>query len=260
MPLSVSLSKLCPMMASDKRERLVEAQAEHNLATIAFEKGNISEMDVFTRKYEEIKSIYVAAVAGSNPLNMKAVLDMFNEYQPVVECVASYHIHEQVKGTLACDVAESNKDVVMRPICEDSFGTTAANTINRGPYTQTLTRGTARNYIPSQASINDGGAATWTATREQQTIVILGYAEFMTLSEPVVSRIQETISDRVDDRRPLEVYLMQKGDMKVLKRNSAEWVEDDTTLDINVTAINNGRTGMYPIGVDFAITSLVNNA
>lgn len=257
------------MMPPDKRTRLAEAAAKYNLATTEYSKG-VSEQIVFDRKYDEIKTLYMSSVAGSNPLNMKSVLDMFNEYQPVVQAVASYFIHQQVKGSLACDVAEASKDVIMRNICEDSFGTTTAATgsIKIGPYTQTVSTGTNVDLIPSAASVAAaGGAASneltaageWTCEKEVQTLVILGYGEFYA-DTPVVSRVQEVLSDRVGDRVPLEVYMAQMGDLKIIKRNSALWIEDDSTMDIDVTAIGNGITGMYPIGVDMCITGEVTDA
>lgn len=250
-------------MPPDKRTRLAEAAGEYRLGEIEYSKG-ISEKIVFDRKYDEIKTLYMSSIAGSNPMNMKSVLDMFNEYQPVVEAVASYFIHKQVKGALACDVAEASKDVVMRPIAEDTFGTTTAATgsIKIGPYTQLVAPG-ANALIPSAAAIAAAAGAvsneltalgTWTCEKEVQTLVIMGYAEFYPVDSPLVSRVQEILTDRVGDRVPLEVYLAQMGDLKTIKRNSALWVEDDSTLDINATGIGNGITGFYPIGIDLCIT------
>lgn len=250
------MHQICPQMPDSKRKRLAEAAQKYPLAAQAFESG-ITEQIIFDRKYQEIGQLYLSAVGGSNPMNVRAILDMFSEYKPVAEAVASRFTHEVVEGSFACDVAEANKDVVMRPICEDTFGTTTANSVKIGPYQQTISAEGDVNLIPSAASISDGGAATWTATKEEQTIVIFGYAETYA-DDAVISRIQETITDRVGDRKPLEVYLQQQlGDMKVIKRNSALWVEDTNTLDINATAIKAGKTGMYPIGVDFCINSQV---
>lgn len=257
------------MMPPDKRNRLVEAAGEYSLAATEYSKG-ISEQVVFDRKYDEIKTLYMSSIAGSNAMNMKAVLDMFNEYQGVIQAVTSYFVHKQVKGALACDVAEASKDVVLRPIAEDTFGTTTAahGSIKIGPYTQVVATGTNVNLIPSAAAIAAAGgtasnelnaAGAWTCEKEVQTLVILGYAEFYA-DTPLVSRVQEVLSDRVGDRVPLEVYLAQMGDLKIMKRNSALWVEDDSTLDIDVTAIGNGVTGMYPIGIDLCITGEVSDA
>ena len=252
--VEVVLGRTSPGMPIDKRTRLAEAATKYNLSTIEYS-GGITEKMLFDRKYDEIKTLYMAATAGSNPMNMKAVLDMFNEYQPVVEAVIAYFVHEQVKGTLACDVAESNKDVIVRQTCEDTFsGPAVAPKV--GPYSQIVATGTGIDYIPSAASVAATGTTTWTATREQQTLIIMGYGEFVSAT-PFVSRIQETQSDRVGDRIPLEVYMMQAGDLRMMKRNSALWVEDDSTLDIDVTAIANGITGIYPIGVDICTNAQV---
>ena len=265
----LSLGKLCPMMPADKRERLARAAQKYNMAAIEYAKG-ISEMAVFDRKYEEIKSLYMSSVAGSDPRNMKAVLDMFTEYQPVVEAVAAYFIHESVKGALACDVAEASKDVVMRPICEDTFGKTTSShgSIKIGPYMQTVSEGTDVDLIPSAASISAAGGSesneltasgTWKCEKEKQTLVIFGYGEFYA-DTPLISRVQEVLTDRVGDRVPLEVYLPQMGDLKIIKRNSALWVEDDSELDIDVTVIGNGVTGFYPIGIDLCVKDEVTDA
>ena len=52
----------------------------------------------------------------------------------------------------------------------------------------------------------------------------------------------------------------QMGDLKIIKRNSALWVEDDSELDIDVTVIGNGVTGFYPIGIDLCVKDEVTDA
>ena len=261
----VELSRICPMMPVDKRVRLAEAADKYRLTEQEFSKG-ITEKVVFDRKYDEIKTLYMSAVGGANPMNMKAVLDMFNEYAPLVETVISYFVHKEVNGALACDVAESNKDVVMRNLCEDTWGLTTASSLKIGPYRRAVATGTAVDLIPSTAAVADGHAATWTATSEQQTLLIMGYGEFHagvapgSADPPLISRVQETLSDRVNDRQPLEVYFAQVSDLKIMKRSSALWVEDDSTIDINVEAIANGVTGFYPIGIDLCTTAQVTTA
>lgn len=237
-----SLGKQSPAMPYKKREKLAKADRKWDLATYKVE--DLTEEDIFERKYMEAANYYLSQATESS---CKIILQMFKEAKPVVRAALKEFVHspDKVDGSFVGDLAEASDEVTLRALCEDTFANAS--------YTNTPPSGGGDMHLVPNVS------GTETATEDEQTWLIFGYAEFK-VDTPVISRVQETLDDSEKTRRTLEVYLQQVlSDMQIFPRSSILWVETGGTIDIDAHALSDTTTGFFPIGIEICTANQVSD-
>ena len=199
----------------------------------------VTEEHVFKRSYWNIASFYYGT-AG------KIVLDIFKEYEPVVEAFVLHVLNsetvpgEPLQALLVGEIATGNSQAFLRPITLRTFANAA--------YEHTPTTTGKYNLIPTTSG-------TETATTKQQAWIILGWYEPFARGIIPYDEIQVTISDEESTRRPLYTKGKDIGldgnNMLVFKEATPKIVEPGNTLDVDVyVRTPNVKFGLWPIGVE----------
>lgn len=235
-----SLAELCPNMPEKKRENLAEA------STWPWKgHGDINEGDLFERKFYECCGVYYAY---NTPQGI-ALLNMFERMRPVIEAwVKEFTYNEdKVGGSFKGDLAKGGRETTIRPLGTWSFSNAA--------WSQTLSGAPGMlNLIPDDTQAD---ASTETATEDEQTWLILGYAELIA-GVPIVERVQEYTNDSEGLRNPLYVYLQQAlSDLLIIERGSPLYIEDGDNLDLDVYVRNDTYTGFFPIGLECLVETQI---
>lgn len=235
-----SLAELCPNMPETKRAKLAESSA------LAWKThGDVNEGDVFERKFYECCGFYYAY----NTPEGLAILNLFTRMRPLIEAWVKEFTYntDKVGGSFKGDLATGLRETTIRPLGTWSFSNAA--------WTQQLSGAPGMlNLIPDD---DESDGSTETATEDQKTWLILGYAELIA-GVPIVERVQEYMNDAEGLRNPLYVYLQQAlSDLLIIERGSPLWTETGDALDIDVYVRNDTYTGFFPIGLECLVESQI---
>lgn len=233
-------------MPEGKRAKLANASAWPWHTT-----GDVSQGDIFDRKFREIAAYYYAEALAREPLG-RSIMQLFSKYRPVVEAVAREFTYstEKVNGEFLGDLARGSKETTIRPLVLDSFGGGVAphNTLS-AVYQQTPTAVGELHIIPDAVSHTAGRTVVYTRDK-RRTWIILGYAELVA-TIPVVEAIQEHINDSVGFRKPIYIYPQHAiSNLLLTEKGSPLWVETGSEFDLDGYAWIVNATGMWPIGVE----------
>lgn len=239
--VQVNLAELAPNMPEKKRKKLASA------GNIAWEThGDINQADLFDKKWKECVGYYYAE---NTPL-AKAIMQLFRDNRGLVEAwVKEFSYSEdKVGGIFKGDLATGSQETTIRPIQPETFA--------NAEYTQDsgVAAGDTINLIPDDG-VADGSVET--ATEDEETWLILGYAEFIA-GVPIATIIQEFTNDGEGLRNPLYIYPQQAmTNLLLAERSSPLWIETGHTLDIDYYLRNDTVTGMWPIGLECIVESAI---
>lgn len=231
------LREIAPELPQSLMAKLVDAVEKFKWRDI---NKYVNEKDIFTRSYWNIANFYYGT-AG------KMVLDIFKEYEPLVEAFVLHVLRsenvpgEPLQATLVGEIATGNSQAFLRPITLRSFDDAA--------YEHTPSSAGKYDLIPTTSG------ATETATTKQQAWIILGWYEPYARGVIPYDEIQVTISDEESKRRPLYTKCKDIGtdgnNLLVFKEATPKIVEPGNTLDVDVyVRTPNIKFGLWPIGVE----------
>lgn len=249
------IASLAPAMPEQKRSKLSKASS-----WVWQETGDVSEGDIFERKYREITNFYLAQAATDQMA--RAVLWLFRMYRPLAEAVCKEFTYstEKVNGTFVGDAARGAQQTTMRPLVRDTF------------YDPTLP-GLVIDWVQSQpAAAWPAGAAlhvipsrrTWAlgstyaeAVEDEQTYLILGYAEFLQ-NFPVAIAIHDWINDSLGWRNQNYFYPNHAmSNLMLMQFGSPRWVQTNERYRCDSWVRENKNVSVWPIGVEILIADRV---
>lgn len=219
-----------PAMPDTKVQDLVRAVDREQ-----FDKQQgVNELFMLNKEYMSVAS-HISAELGP------FVMDSFDTAQPLVDAATLRLINEGDRtGSFRGQNAAGGSQWDLEGINTNSFGAS--------PGSRVYSTGATGNVdlVPGF-----GGAATndtFSPDDDTQTLLIMGF--YASTNPRVVEHVEVGVDDG-EDRTAQEVYSHQQlGTLRAQDLPSVEYVTDDDSLDINISATEDAETDFFPYGVD----------
>jgi len=254
----INIADLAPNMPEGKRAKLAQSSAWPWHAH-----GDVNEGSIFERKYREITNFYIAQAATDQMA--RAILWAFRMYRPLAEAIVKEFTYstEKVNGSFVGDEAAGAMETTIRPLVRDTFlGNITGLACLDWRQSEPLAlwpNGAFLHVIPSRRAwaLLDRFA---TATRNQQTWLILGYAEFLQ-DFPVAVALHDWQNDAQGWR--LQNYFYPNhamSNLMFMQHGSPRWVETSTAYRCDAWVRENKNVCIWPIGIEVLIAPRVGTA
>lgn len=229
--------RLAPDIESGKANTLMEATnpREEGEAWENNKDAPANEYYLFKQQYHQIANRYLKEAKQGYIL-----LNTFAKFQKIVESTVLHLKGERSGATFQGRLASGSRELLIRPIVMDTFGMSEGDRER-----STGGTGWVSPWIPKTGTYTPSNGKA----ENKQEIVTLGY--MMTTDPTVVESIREQLDDNLGIRPRIDVFSsFSQTDFYFKPRESPFVILNDEAYNMNLIALKNETTDVFPVGVD----------